>query len=206
MTTKILPVQSSRGTSAALRSAELLRQVITAEPPDFDELTPYYVAAVCAAIEGAINNCYVEFFHRKFGKGAGKYVKPFLFMKVQERLTLAPLLLSNFRYELNGKSERAKKVFALFDLRNQFIHVKDLWHYADVEFDDDGGILKYEFHDRNHPDPYRSKPGGTLLSNIDVAAIETLRKAFMNRFGSLPNAIARKTFKPDEWVVRAERI
>jgi len=155
-------------------------------------------------MEGALNNCFVDFLHRKLGKGYAKHLKPYLFMKIQDRLEMAPLLLSNFEYELQANSNHVKEVLRLFDLRNQFLHVKHLWHYADVRFDDDGHIVGFEYHNKAHPDPYRGDSGSWPQSK----ELRTLFKAhdrFIHRFSSLNNAISRKSFKADEWVQRVKR-
>lgn len=202
MPTKIQPVRSFQGTSAAMKSAEVLRNAIVSDRKNLDSLTPYYIAAVCAHMEGELNNCFVEFLHRKLGKNYGPYLRPFLFMKIQDRMELAPLLLSDYRFQLNGKCEFVKSSLRLFDMRNHFLHVKDLWHYANVEYGHSGEVLSLQFHNENHPDPYRDTD---LVERIPFEEVADIQKRFTRRFGTMPNAVNRKNFQPDEWLLRVKR-
>lgn len=171
----------------------------------FDVLMPFYVAAACAHMEGTLNNCFVEHLHRKLGKTYANHLRPFLFMKVQDRMELAPLLLSEYRFKLNTKSELVKSTLAVFDMRNQFLHVKDLWHYAEVEYTGDNAIVGWEFHNKDHPDPYRAKWSENLSDRFSIEGIEKVRGAFTKRFRTLPNSINRSTFRPDAWVLPVAR-
>jgi hypothetical protein len=161
MPKKTGPLRSNYATLTAKRAANFLREAVVAGTDPFNSLTPYYVAAVCACMEGALNNCFVEHLHRKMGKSYAQQLRPFLFMKVQDRMELAPLLLSDFKYKLNEKHDLVKRTLRLFDMRNHFLHVKDLWHYAEVEYGTNGEVLGWEFLVKDHPDPYR---GGVGLS------------------------------------------
>lgn len=205
MPTKIKPVRSFRGTSAAMEAAKMLRNAIAADPEEFESLTPYYIAAVCAHMEGTLNNCFVEFLHRKLGKCYMPSLRPFLFMKIQDRMELAPMLLSDYRFKLNAQCEFVKSSLRLFDMRNHFIHVKDLWHYADVEYGNAGEVLGWEFNIKNHPDPYRADWGVNLSERISIEEVADIQDRFTRRFGPMPNAVNRKGFRPDDWLVRVKR-
>jgi hypothetical protein len=193
------PVQSNFGVWASRQSAEfLLAQIEKDCHRNF--LAPAFVGALCAGIEGEINTGYVDLFHKKLGEGYGKYIKPYLFLRVEERFRQLPLLLSNFRFSLNEKDERVKKVLRLFDLRNQLLHVKHLAHYADVTESEDGRILDIQYCDKNHPDPYR-------FSTDDIVKEELLREymclynEFIPQFAGLASRITRRNFNPKGWFV-----
>jgi hypothetical protein len=202
---KIMPVRSNRGTFSVRRSADVLREAILTDKSKFDALTPFYVAAVCAHMEGALNNCFVEHLHRKLGKDYAKHLRPFLFLKIQDRMEMAPLLLSDYRFKLNDKHESVKAALALFDKRNQFLHVKDLWHYAEVEYGEKEAIVAWEFQNKDHPDPYRTDWGQGLFEKLSIEEIESLQKRFTKRFRTMPNSVNRKNFRPDEWLVRVTK-
>src|SRR5262249_16388878 len=97
-TKKIKPVWTKHASTTAQRVSELLCDAVLSSEDTFNNLVPFYVAAVCARMEGALNNCFIEHLHRKMGASYSQQLRPFLFMKVQDRTELAPLLLSNFKY------------------------------------------------------------------------------------------------------------
>lgn len=205
MPVKTKPVRSFTGTSAARKSATLLRNAIRSDKSSSDILMPYYVAAVCAHMEGELNNCFVEHLHNKLGKCHRRYLRPYLFMKVQDRMELAPLLLSEYRFRLNDKCGFVKSSLKLFNIRNRFLHVKDLWYYAEVEFDDGGDIIGLEYHAKNHPDLYRIEVSESLPATISIDEIEEIQRRFTTRFRTMPNSLNRKNFRPDEWLVRIKK-
>ncbi|MGS4906616.1 hypothetical protein ACVDHI_00415 [Aeromonas sp. 25-248] len=201
MPKKVEPIRSSSGTFSARNAAKYLREMIVEGRDPLQVLPPYYIAAVCAHMEGLLNNCFVEYLHRRLGTDYSQRLKPFLFMRVEERMELAPLLLSDFKYKLNSKHQFVKDALRIFDMRNHFLHVKDLWHYANVDYGDNGKIIGFEYLVKNHPDPYREIDG----ENIDIDEIEVISGRFLKRFRSMPNTINRKNFKPDPWLIEVKR-
>lgn len=194
------PIQSNYGVWASRQSAEfLLREM---ESQSFRHyLAPSFIAALCAGIEGEINTCYVDFFHKKLGKKYRPYLRPYLMLRVEDRLTQLPLLLSNFKYVLNGKHAPIKQVLELFDRRNQLLHVKHLWHYADVTEDEKGNIISIKYHDERDRDPYRGSTTEFVKKN-DLRAYMKLYNEFIPRFAGLAGRINRKNFNPHGWFVR----
>jgi hypothetical protein len=202
--TNIVPVQSNLGVWASRRSAEfLLAQIEKDCHRNF--LAPAFVGALCAGMEGEINTGYVDFFHEKLGENYGKYIKPYLFLRIEERFRQLPLLLSNFRFSLNEKDEKVKKVLRLFDLRNQLLHVKHLTHYADVTESEEGSIVDIQYCEKSHSDPYR-------FSSDDIVKVELLREyvclynEFIPQFAELASRINRRNFNPKGWFVPARRL
>jgi len=110
-------------------------------------------------------------------------------------MELAPLLLSDFKYKLNDKCDLVKHAHRLFDLRSQFLHVKDLWHYAEVQYGSNGEVLGVDYLVKNHPDPYRNAGKLELGKLMSVGEVESLAKSFVYRFRTMPNAMRRKNFK-----------
>jgi hypothetical protein len=193
-----LPVRSNSGGYSARQSAEFLLQAIERDP-EADFLVPYFVAALCAGIEAALNTAYVDHFHKHLGKAYRKYAKPYLMLRLEERLIQLPFLVSGFKYVLNEKDPRVKQVLRLFDLRNQMLHVKHLWHYADITEDERGTIIDIRFADRHDSDPYRldKKP-------VDLCELREhmkLHKVFVAQFLNLGSRMTRKNFKSREWFV-----
>ena len=145
----------------------------------------------------------MDFFHKKLGKQYQQYIRPYLMLRVEDRLTQMPLLLSNFKYSLNSKDPRVKLLLKLFDRRNQLLHVKHLWHYADVTEDEAGNVLSIKYHDENDQDPYRASTT-EFLARKDLHAYMQLYNEFIPRFSSLASRITRKNFNPHGWFLRVE--
>ena len=72
---KISPIQSNIGVWASRQSAEHLLNLMK-NKSNYDYLVPYYIAAICAGMEGEINTAYVNHFHKKFGNNYNHYVRP----------------------------------------------------------------------------------------------------------------------------------
>ncbi|WDT76604.1 MAG: hypothetical protein MPW16_05185 [Candidatus Manganitrophus sp.] len=200
--TRETPIQSNYGVWASRQSAEfLLREMESESYRHF--LAPSFIAALCAGIEGEINTCYVDFFHKKLGKKYRPYIRPYLMLRVEDRLTQLPLLLSNFKYGLNDKNPKVKQVLQLFERRNQLLHVKHLWHYADITEDEKGKIIAIKYHDENDRDPYRDSTT-EFVEKSDLRTYMKLYNEFIPRFASLASRITRKNFNPHGWFVRVE--
>lgn len=90
-------------------------------------------------------------------------------------------------------------------MRNHFLHVKDLWHYAEVEYGERGEVLGWDFLVKNHPDPYRGDNRKGVVAEVSIEDIEGIAKQFTTRFRTMPNAINRKNFKPDAWLKKVQR-
>ncbi|MES2352793.1 MAG: hypothetical protein V4568_00090 [Pseudomonadota bacterium] len=176
-TKKIKPVWTNHARATARRASELLRDVVLSGEDTFNSLVPFYVAAVCARMDGALNNCFIERLRRKMGASYSPQLRPFLFMKVQDRMEPAPLLLSNFKYKLNDKCDLVKHTHRLFDLRNQFLHAKDLWCYAEVEYGSNGEVLGVDYLVKNHPDPYRNAGKLDLGKLMSVGELKFWQRA-----------------------------
>ena len=193
------PVQSNTGVWASRHAAEfMLKMIISHEYQE--HLIPYYVSAICSGIEGQVNTAFIDHFHKHFGKTYRSYVRPYLLMKIYDRFVQLPIIVSNFKYVLNQDNPVVKEILSLFDLRNQMLHVKHLWHYADIVEDATGNIIDIQYHDPNHPDPYRE-------SKYSFPDIEKLKKymwlfnKFIPKFSNIANNINRKNFNPEDWFV-----
>ncbi len=193
------PIQSNTGVWTSRKTAEFLLEKIK-ENVENQFLVPSYVAAICSGIEGDINTAYIDHFHKNLGKSYNKYVKPYLFMKVYDRLTQLPIIISNFKYRLNLDNKDIKKVCKLFELRNSYLHVKHMWHYADVYEDLHGNLIDIKYHDQNHPDPYRDWDHFVDPKELDDCM--KLFDKFLPTFYNIAKRINRKNFNPGDWFIK----
>ncbi|GAB4508192.1 MAG: hypothetical protein Tsb0026_06420 [Sulfuricaulis sp.] len=198
------PIQTNTGVWASRQSAEFLLKAIC-ENPYRNYLVPSFVATVCAGIEGEINTAYIDYFHSKFGKKYVMHIKPYLFMKLTDRITQLPLVLSAFTYELNTNDQRVKEILDLFEYRNRLVHVKHMWHYADVYEDKKNGrIMDIKYHDEHHPDPYREWRD-TVPNEKKLKRFMWLYNQFIPKFNNLASKFRRKNFNPEGWFLKIKK-
>lgn len=197
------PIQSNTGIWASRQTAEFLLESMLADPYR-SHLIPAYVTAICAGIEGEINTAYVDYFHEHFGKRYRTHIKPFLFMRVADRLSQLPIVLSGAKYELNAKDKRVVEILDLFEYRNRLVHVKMMWHYADVYEDKNGSIVGIKYHDKHHPDPYREWRDA-MLDEKTLKRFMWLFNQFIPKFANIPHKIRRKNFNPEGWFIPAKK-
>jgi hypothetical protein len=76
-TKKIKPVWTNHASATARRASELLFDAVLSGEDTFNSLVPFYDAAVCARMEGALNNCFIEHLHRKMGHHIHSNSAPF---------------------------------------------------------------------------------------------------------------------------------
>ncbi|MEZ5525349.1 MAG: hypothetical protein R3E62_10380 [Pseudomonadales bacterium] len=194
--------QSNLGIWTARKSAEFLLSLIESGPRYY-VLTPSFITSVASSIEGEINTAYVNRFHKHFGKSYMQHVRPYLFMKLYDRFSQLPLVLSNFKYQLNTDDGRVRGILNLFEIRNRMLHIKHLWHAGDIIENEHGDTVDFEFHEPNHPDPYKG-------SKDDFPSIGELQmymkyfNEFVPKFANISSTITRKNFNPEGWFVRIE--
>jgi hypothetical protein len=197
------PIQSNYGIYISRQAAEFLFDTIM-NNKNKEYLIPSFIAAICCGIEGEINTAYVNFFHKKFGKSYMNFLRPYLFMKLYDRFFQLPIILSNCKYELNLNNQKVKDTLELFEFRNRLLHVKHLWHLADIYEDDNGNIYKIEYHDRNHPDPYRDVDS-LAIEATQIKAIMKLYNQFISKFSTITETINRHNFNPDGWFLKTKK-
>ncbi|UAA37857.1 hypothetical protein KIH87_14290 [Paraneptunicella aestuarii] len=194
-------VQSNAGIYTARRAAEHLLHEINS---NHEFLIPSFLSSIAAGIEGEINTAYINHFHKKFGKQYTKHIKPYLFMKIYDRLSQLPIVLSGFKYMLNDQDERIKAIFELFELRNRVLHIKHLHHYADIYQDENGNILNINYHTPNHPDPYREHFANFPKIEELNSYLELFYKV-IRKFNNLSDTINRRNFNPEGWFIRISK-
>jgi hypothetical protein len=134
-----LPVKSYSGWKYARESADFLLGEIENDP-EKEYLIPSFIICLCLGIESVINDAFIDFFHRKMGKDYKDCVKPFIYMRLDEKLSALIPLVSNYEYQLNKDHTDLKKLLALVEFRNHLTHVKHHWHSATVIRDATGII------------------------------------------------------------------
>ena len=87
-------------------------------------LIPAFVYAVCSGIEGVINDNFIDFFHKKAGRSYKELVKPFIYMNLQEKLMIIVAVTSEYNYQIDKTFHSYKLLMKLFEIRNNFIHIK----------------------------------------------------------------------------------
>ncbi|HHB76085.1 MAG TPA: hypothetical protein ENK84_06045 [Desulfobulbus sp.] len=200
--TNEIPVQSNIGVVYSRHSSEYLFKQIVSERKKYDFLIPAYITVVCAGIEGKINTAFIDCLHKRLGKEYKTFVRPYLFMRIRDRFEQMPIIVSNFKYRLNTKNEKIKEIFKIFEFRNQLVHVKQHWHYADPIHDENGELISLKYKENNTNDPYRTGFVIEKLSEEELAKIFNVYKSFISKFSNIANNINRKNFNPENWFVK----
>jgi hypothetical protein len=169
-----LPVKSYQGWNYARESADFLLAEIKSDP-EKEYLIPSFIICLCLGIESVINDAFIDFFHRKMGKDYKDCAKPFIFMRIDEKLSVLIPLVSNYEYQLNKDHVDLKKLLALFEFRNHLTHVKHHWHSATV-IRDATGITDVIMENPNLVDFYSS----FVQRRITLADLEDYRELFSN--------------------------
>ena len=88
----------------------------------------------------------------------------------------------------------------LFEVRNKLLHIKHLWHYADVTEDEAGNIIDIEYHIKENSDPYRDF-FEEFAPKADLGSYMKLYNHFIPAFANIAKRITRKNFNPKGWFV-----
>ena len=169
-----LPVKSYHGWNYARESADFLLGEIENDP-EKEYLIPSLIICLCLGIESVVNDVFIDFFHRKIGNDYKDCVKPFIFMRIDEKFSVLIPLVSNYEYRLNKDHADLKKVLALFEFRNHLTHVKHHWHSATV-IRDATGITDVIIDNPNLVDFY----SGFVQRKITLADLKDYRELFSN--------------------------
>jgi hypothetical protein len=202
-----VPVKAYTAGVYARRSAGFLLKEIT-NGPHKEHLIPSFISALCTGIESLINDCYIDFFHRKLGLNYRGQVNVFLYMRFKEKLATLVLLASNFEYQLNEDDQGVKGIMKLVDLRNNLLHGKQHWYSATLIEEDSGTNLLYD--NPNTSDFYRDHEQTVILVK-DLKDYMKLFKRFLPDFWNLGGSIgtagkfARKNYKPKSWFKKIEK-
>jgi hypothetical protein len=112
----------SVGPNPRLGADKLFKIVL--DKPKENSLLPAYISSVCAAIEGCINEGYINFYYRKFGNDYKKHVSSFFYLSLEIKLKHLIHLVTNFKYSLNQNNPNVKFLFKVITLRNNLLHVQ----------------------------------------------------------------------------------
>jgi len=167
-----LPVKSYLGWNYARDSADFLLAEIENDP-EKEYLIPSFIICLCLGIESVINDAFIDFFHRKMGKDYKDCAKPFIFMRLDEKLSVLIPLVSNYEYQLNKDHADLKKLLALFEFRNHLTHVKHHVHSATV-IRDETGIIDVTMDNPHLADFYSS----FTQRRITLAELKDYRELF----------------------------
>jgi hypothetical protein len=169
-----LPVKSYQGWNYARESADFLLAEIKNDP-EKEYLIPSFIICLCLGIESVLNDAFIDFFHRRMGKDYKDCVKPFIFMRIDEKLSVLIPLVSNYEYQLNKDHADLKKLLALFEFRNHLTHVKHHWHSATV-IRDATGVTDIIIDNPNLIDFYST----FVQRKITLADLDDYRELFIN--------------------------
>lgn len=196
-------VQSNTGIVYSRYAAEyLLKEIEGADADDFKRefLIPSFLSALCAGLEGQINDGYIDFFFRKMGKNYKKYIRPFLSRDIRERFKILILMISDYKYELNEANPDIKALFELFDLRNRLLHVKNHRHEVSYTGDKDYWY-DFAFVTPDETDPYQDK----VTTVINESKLQRFMKVYNTLIPKLSNiefCIRRKNFNGHDFFLK----
>ena len=186
-------VTSTMGVFSARYAAEHLLDEITS---DFDQnysLIPSYIAAFCMGLEGQINSILIEHFFEAVGAKYKQIIKPLLMLNIRDRFSVAVVLASEYRYELNKEDPRVIELFKLFELRNRVVHVKQHRKIGSINRGEEG--ISITIDDPDPSDPYGPEQKWKVDSKT-LRAWMSLFNYWVPRLSFLGTNIKRKQFNP----------
>jgi hypothetical protein len=188
-------VQSNIGTVYSRYAAEyLLDEIDGAGADEFKRefLIPSFISALCAGLEGQINDGYIDFFFRKVGKSYRKYIHPFLSRGIRERFKILILLISDYKYEINEANPDIRTLFELFDLRNRLLHVKN--HRHEVRYNGTKDYwYDFFFVSPDETDPYQHKVTA-VINETELKRFMMVYNKLIPKLSNLEFCIRRKNF------------
>jgi hypothetical protein len=203
-----LPVKSYYGWKYARESTDFLLGEIENDP-EKEYLIPSFIICLCLGIESVINDAFIDFFHRKMGKEYKDCVKPFIFMRLDEKLSVLIPLVSDYEYQLNKDYVDLKKLLVLVEFRNHLTHVKHHWHDATV-VRDETGIIDVVLNNPRSVDFY----SGFHEKEITLAELKIHRELFDKieddfrdlggRYGKR-GRFEQKGYKPRGWFKKVKK-
>lgn len=196
-------VQSNIGIVYSRYAAEyLLKEIDGADADAFKRefLIPSFLSALCAGLEGQINDGYIDFFFRKVGKNYKKYLRPFLSRDIRERFKILILLISDYKYELNEANADIKALFELFDLRNKLLHVKNHKHEVSYTGDKDYWY-DFAFVTPDETDPYQDKVT-TVINESQLKRFMKVYNTLIPKLSNIEFCIRRKNFNGQNFFLK----
>lgn len=186
-------VSSNIGGYCANKSAELFLEMILDDPKSNDYLIPSYMAALCAGIEGAVNDAYISFLYRKMGGAYREFVRPYILARFPDKFRQLIPLISSYKYKLNQDADDVRGVLRLFDVRNSLLHVKHHWHAATIIDLGYGSGFNIVCDEVFSEDPYRDSPGKVITAE-DLKRFKGIYDRFVPAFSNIEHYIKRKNF------------